>query len=389
MQTIPALRLVLLALMPTSTVACEIFCPSGCVNGWWNGKKGLDLFCPLSHGVAPKNSADTNYCSYNIPSLLRTGNGTLLAFVEARKESCVEDQGWVDLKLRRSLDSGKTWAPSSLVYGESNANEVHTIGDAQPVWDRDTGFVHLVFTRDNHDVFYTKSLDDGLTWLPPRNISSDVQGHRNPGWIFTGHAIGVQTSTGRLIVMLHGPCTTIYSDDHGATWHKGGSTSGGECQAAEIKPGLLILTARNTKKVKDQLFAYTYIGYSTDNGMSWTTTENQDLRSPTLQGGVEASIVVHPNGNIYHSQPDNTVVRQNMVIKVSKDGGHTWGNQAHVWPSGAGYSSLVVLGTAVDSPLGLFYVRTDSVISDVAFIPNAATFIEIPVTASDGSDAIV
>merc|ERR1711879_568833 len=175
--------------------------------------------------------------------------------------------------------------------------------------------------------------------------------------------------TGRLIVMLHGPCRTIYSDDHGVNWKEGGVSLGGECQAVEVKPGLLVLTARNDSS---SLPAYTYIGWSTDDGLTWTTTPNKDLRSPTLQGGVEASIVMHPNGKLYHSQPDNAVVRRNMVVKVSSDDGHTWSNQAHVWESGAGYSSIIV-NTGKQgvlrqhAPLGLLFARTDSVISNVAF----------------------
>lgn len=362
--------------LPLGATACELFCPKGCLND----KNGLDLFCPRASGEPPSSGDDSSYCSYNIPSLLRTGNGTLLAFMEARKESCVYDQGWVDLKVRRSMDSGRTWSQTAMIHSESSASEKHTIGDSQPVWDRHTGVIHLIFTRDNHDVYYTKSSDEGSTWASPTNISSDINGHREgKSWIFTGHAVGVQTSTGRLIVMLHGPCRVIYSDDHGESWHQGGSTQGGECQAAEVKPGLLIVTARNNTG------GHTYIGYSTDDGITWKTEPNSDIRSPSLQGGVEASIVVHPNGNIYHSQPDNSIVRQNMVIKVSKDRGHTWGNLAHVWRSGAGYSSLVVLGSDVDSPLGLLYVRTDSIISNVAFIPHAATFVEIPVSGAEAN----
>lgn len=60
---------------------------------------------------------------------------------------------------------------------------------------------------------------------------------------------------------------------------------------------------------------------------------------------------------LYHSQPDNALVRSNMVLKQSSDLGRTWSNLAHVWSDEAGYSSLVVLGNATDSPLGLLYAR--------------------------------
>lgn len=371
-------RALLIAAAFSCSAACEFFCPSGCLGGRsGDPAKGVDVFC----------SGEDGYCSYNIPSVLRTGKGTLLAFVEARHDSCIYDQGYVDLKLKRSTDGGRTWSKASLVWGESGNGAKHTIGDHQPIWDSNLGVVHVVFTRDNHDVFYVKSTDEGLTWqTPPRNISSMVHGHRDPGWIFTGHANGLQTSTGRLIVMLHGPCRTIYSDDHGETWKEGGATDGGECQATEVRPGLLALTARNNSK---NYPAFAYIGWSTDDGLTWSTSPNEDLRSPTIQGGVEGSIVAHPNGRLYHSQPDHALARRNMVVKVSSDDGHTWGNQAHVWSSGAGYSSIIVAGNSTghigeDSPLGLLYVRTDSIISRAAFLPKAATFISIPTTSEQG-----
>ena len=39
----------------------------------------------------------------------------------------------------------------------------------------------------------------------------------------------------------------IYSDDHGATWKRGGTVAGGvnECQVAELSDGTLLLNMRN------------------------------------------------------------------------------------------------------------------------------------------------
>merc|ERR1719453_2953776 len=110
----------------------------------------------------------------------------------------------------------------------------------------------------------------------------------------------------------------IYSDDSGRTWHKGQGALGSECQTAEIRPGLLINTARASTD-------NTYIQWSTDNGITWSGGPNKDLRSPIE--GVEASILVHPNGKIYHSAPDDVILRNKMVVKVSSDDGKTWQNQ--------------------------------------------------------------
>eukprot|EP01062_Namystynia_karyoxenos_P070769 TRINITY_DN66146_c0_g1_i1.p2 TRINITY_DN66146_c0_g1~~TRINITY_DN66146_c0_g1_i1.p2 ORF type:complete len:384 (+),score=112.76 TRINITY_DN66146_c0_g1_i1:66-1154(+) len=327
-----------------------------------------DLWCPGAEGVPPA-AGDEGYACYKIPSLLRTGNGTLLAFIEGRKLHC-GDQGYVDLRLRRSTDGGLTWQQSQLVHGESTEAEHHTIGDACPVWDAATGAVHLIFTRDNADVYYTRSEDDGATWAPPRNISGEVDGHRDTGFIGTGHAGGLQLPSGRLLVPMHGPCHMIYSDDHGRTWTKGsGLTNGGECQVALVRPGLLIATGRNDNT------GYTEIAYSTDDGLTWNaSTPNKDLPSPVQ--GCEASIVSHPNGQLYHSAPDSFLLRTKMVVKRSRDGGATWQPHRVVWPGAAGYSALAVLGNSSDSPLALFYDRNN--VSMIVFEARGVTYTTLP-----------
>ena len=73
------------------------------------------------------------YGCYKIPTVLLTTNGTLLAMIEARKYSC-DDQGWVDLRLKRSFDSGATWGASQLVHHHSTADEWTTVGDANMVF---------------------------------------------------------------------------------------------------------------------------------------------------------------------------------------------------------------------------------------------------------------
>jgi len=162
----------------------------------------------------------------------------------------------------------------------------------------------------------------------------------------------------------------IYSDDHGASWHKAGAlTDGGECQVAQIRPGKLIATARNGQA------GYTYIAYSFDDGLSWKpSVANHDLRSPI--DGVEASIVAHPNGKLYHSAPDSFLLRSKMVIKVSADEGVSWTNHLHPWQGSAGYSALTVLGEANDrnAPLGLLYDRNN--VTMIVFEARGVTFMD-------------
>ena len=104
------------------------------------------LFCPEE--VADDTES---YGCYKIPTIMHTRDGTLLAMAEARKYSC-DDQGLVDLRLRRSLDEGKTWEPSILVHGQPDETWT-TVGDGTGVVDHNTGIIHLLHTHNNTRLF--------------------------------------------------------------------------------------------------------------------------------------------------------------------------------------------------------------------------------------------
>ena len=47
--------------------------------------------------------------------------------------------------------------------------------------------------------------------------------------------------------------------------------------------------------------------------------------------------------------------RQNLTLKRSVDGGHSWEHDVGVWPGGAGYHALTSLG---DGQVGIMYVES-------------------------------
>eukprot|EP01052_Picozoa_sp_SAG31_P032665 SAG31_NODE_3603_length_4080_cov_2.228586_4_plen_274_part_00 len=180
-----------------------------------------NLFCPGAYG----------YGCFKIPSLLRIPNTTrLLAFIEARKYSC-DDHGYVDLLLKVSDELGHrgSWGGPSLVYSNSTERDWHTIGDALPIFDRSTGEVHLVFTRDNAQVLYTRSKNAATeskspTWEEPRDISMAAV-NSGKGFIGTGHAHGIQLRNGTLLAPLYGGGSNSFvlrSDTHGRSWFRSG-----------------------------------------------------------------------------------------------------------------------------------------------------------------------
>ena len=336
-----------------------------------------DLFCP----------GDGGYGCYKIPTLLRHSSGALLAFIEARKYSC-DDQGFVDLRLRRSFDSGATWEPSRLVHGDSNSSAAGrggppwtTVGDAQVVEDSSSGAVWMLHTRNNSRLFLSRSDDVGATWSAPEDVSSLRRG----GGTGTGHAGGIELSAGphrgRLLLPIYsGGPYAVYSDDHGASWRAGEilnhtagveTTGAGEWAIAETGAygvdgtPLLLGSRRNSPKtpavVPGSGKGHRLQALSRDGGVTWGREwEARELPEPVE--GCEGALIFHPGTRkLYFSHPDPALdlFRTQLRVWTSGNLGATWESHAVVWPGAAGYSSLVVLGNASDADVGVFYDRNN------------------------------
>ena len=146
-----------------------------------------------------------------------------------------------------------------IVYEEGGDAEI-TIGNPSPVVDEDTGTIWLPFCRNNKEVLITKSIDDGLTWSEPVNISNQVT-RPEWTWVATGPGVSIQLRRGphkgRLVVpsdhyvmvdeqrIAHSHM--FYSDDHGETWQLGAALPEhtNECQVVELAGGELLLNMRS------------------------------------------------------------------------------------------------------------------------------------------------
>src|SRR5258708_5567569 len=156
------------------------------------------------------------YRTYRIPSLLVTKKGTLLAFCEGRKNG-PGDSGDIDLLLKRSSDSGKTWSSQQVIWDD----EANTCGNPCAVVDQKTGTVLLLATHNpgasnekqisgkkgtaSRTVWLLQSTDDGSTWSKPLDITASVK-DRLWGWYATGPGVGVQIQNGRHKERLVIPC---------------------------------------------------------------------------------------------------------------------------------------------------------------------------------------
>lgn len=106
------------------------------------------------------------------------------------------DDGWIDIVVRRSARNGTSglgsaWAPQLHVLCRnstgnlSHGPDAHACEQPSPVSDFVTKMIHVLFAIDNWWPLLVTSSDDGLSWGPPRNLTSSL---RRPGWgaIFPG-----------------------------------------------------------------------------------------------------------------------------------------------------------------------------------------------------------
>ena len=296
------------------------------------------------------------YHTFRIPSLLVTPKGTVLAFAEGRKRG-QGDAGDIDVVLKRSTDGGKTWRPTQVVADDGD----NTVGNPCPVVDRTTGTIWLLLTHNpgsdteklirdgkstgTRGVWVTSSRDEGATWAKPRDITKEV---KDPNWTWyaTGPGVGVQLTTGRLVI----PCdhTTkekanhshvIFSDDGGATWKRGGvlGEKTNECQLVEREDGSLLMNMRSYHGRNRRAIAT-----SRDGGATWSAvTLDEALVEPVCQASL---IRVGEKGRdrLIFSNPASTK-RERLTIRLSEDGGRSWVASRELHPGPSAYSCLAVL----------------------------------------------
>ncbi|MFJ4832570.1 exo-alpha-sialidase [Streptomyces sp. NPDC088747] len=335
------------------------------------------------HGCAssvPYVSGTGGYATYRIPAVVRTREGTLLAFAEGRLGGRA-DSGDIDIVLRRSRDGGCTWGPLRVV----TAGKGDTRGNPAPVVDPRTGHVVLVTSYNSgavteaqilrgeateeqgRRVFVQRSRDDGLSFSAPSEITSTV---KRPGWRWyatgPGHAVALARGehAGRLVVPANhsaappeGSTDTgqepryfgahaIYSDDGGRSWQLGfvddsyeGVHNANESTAAQLPDGRLYFSSRNQKgtAVGNRLDAY-----SSDGGA--TLDQDYDAQHslddvPLVQGALLQ--LTGDQGELVFSAPSVPTDRAAMAIWGSADGGRAFRKVLTLSESKAAYSDLV------------------------------------------------
>jgi sialidase-1 len=259
----------------------------------------------------------------------------------------------------------------------------NTCGNPCPVLDESTGTIWLLLTHNpgnahendivahkaagSRTVWVTHSSDQGATWAPPVEITSTTKA-ASWTWYATGPGIGIQLEHGPRAGRLVIPCDyneddpanaktpirgshVIYSDDHGATWQRGGTIAPGvnECQLAELfdDRGTLLINMRS------------YLGHavraestSRDGGDTWTRAADAPaLVEPICQASLLRDEPAHL---LLFANPADGKRRVNLTVRASRDNAHTWREVAVLHPGPSAYSCLVALSA---SEAGCLYER--------------------------------
>lgn len=328
------------------------------------------------------------FVSYRIPGIVVTPRGTVLAYCEARKNSGA-DWGEIEIHLRRSTDGGRTFGPVRQVAHRGPRLPRHpvalahksgrpgdqTVNNPVAIAARD-GTVHFLYCVEYQRAFYQRSVDDGLTWSDPVEITGafeSLKGAWNWKTLATGPGHGIELRSGRLVVPVwialarsgphgEGAGATIYSDDAGRTWRAGAiavpndATTPGtsETAVAELSDGRVVLHARTRAAPNRKV-----VVISPDGAAGWSRPEFAEaLLEPVCMSGLLAypnvgdgrtrllfsnPDTLDPDAGKATARPGERRARRNLAVKLSYDDGATWPVARVLEPGPSAYSDLAVL----------------------------------------------
>ncbi|MGX1929551.1 sialidase family protein [Flagellimonas sp. 2504JD4-2] len=301
-----------------------------------------------------------NVACYRIPAIITTLNGTLIAAIDERVESCndLRDNKDINIVIRRSGDNGQTWSSIETIadypLGESAS-------DPSMILDEDTGEIFLFYnymnleTAPNKYLFKViKSNDHGKNWSAPFDITSQIAPEDSENdFQFITSGKGIQTKSGKLLhtlVNLDKGLFVFGSDDHGKNWYLINTSikPGDESKIIELADGTWMINSRVNKS------GLRFVHTSKNSGISWETRVDSTLIDPACNASLirYSSAKDHDKNRLLFSNPNAPSKRENLTIKVSYDEGKSWKHSRLITPEMSAYSTLCVLK---NGKIGLFY----------------------------------
>ena len=301
------------------------------------------------------NSMNSEVFCYRIPSLVTTTNGTLIAAIDERNNSC-GDLKWnrdINIVIRKSFDDGKTWTKIEKIIDYPLGKSA---SDPSMIVDKKTNEIFLFFNymdldnaKDIYRFMVIKSSDQGENWSEPIEITNNII---KKGWekdfMFITSGRGIQTKDGTLLhclVNLNKGTHVFGSKDHGKSWFLIDTplNPGDESKIIELSNGNWLVNSR----VNSNDSRYSHI--SKDNGQTWATYKNKDLQDP----GCNASLIKYDELLLFTNAFDSKY-RKNLSLSISKDQGRTWAKNQTIYKGESAYSSMTKLK---NGDIGVFFEK--------------------------------
>ena len=306
------------------------------------------------NGTVVFKKGDGGYYCVRIPSLLTTAKGTLLAFGEARKDNCADNEKtWSDLKIFCKVNSTE--------------NGYNIVGNFVPVQLRYNQRILVPFCKNNIILMQSYFDDDGLTFPSPEVIYNITK----PEWKIAdlGPPSGLLLQSNRILIPGYYSNTTsaggsfstgfvMLNDFNGQVdkWYLGGqypldNYDPNEGQSVELlsNPNSIFINARSYQAVR--------IGaYSNDGGMTFNQVKILNNLVQPLHG-CEGSTLYHGNTRqLFYSGIAVTTMRTNLSLHLSVDNGENWKYLKTIWSGPSAYSSLIQLS---DQSIGVLFEGGD------------------------------
>jgi sialidase-1 len=343
-----------------------------------NGQQPLQPTSVFINGIE-------GHACYRIPSIVRAANGDLVAFAEARLESCSDSTDTVRVVCKRSTDNGQTWLPLQIIGRNIVDGREYAVQNPSPVPDAHTGRLLLLYNKlENSEwelaegigrsrIFRIISDDNGVTWHSERDITVSVQ---QLNWQMQRPTLGhaVQLASGRLFFagvfteannsVFDSQNYAFWSDDGGQTWVIGGvipQVGLNEAIAVELENGDVMVNSRAYRnQVSVGRRAVTIGRFTDDYSITFDPTRYDDA---LIDPAVQASIIRFTSSDqsqygsksrILFSNPNHPKARYNLTVRLSYDEGQTWPVHKVVDSGPSAYSDLVIQS---DMRLGVLYER--------------------------------
>jgi hypothetical protein len=278
-----------------------------------------------------------------------------------------------------SSDQGKTWTPAKVFQDFPRTSDFDPafIADGKRTWfffsagrwNRYPGVRDSKnkVGEDSFKVYQRYSDDSGRTWSQPQVIYEKARaGCRSNG---------IKLSTGELLLPVHGYFNPIAgvlkSTDGGRTWKRYGEvktpTVAHEPSIAELPSGEVMMVLRTGD-------GFLWQAFSKDKGETWSPAEKTQIVA------VQSShnLFRLKDGRILLTHNPSKTVRTPLTMRISADGGKTWGEptvlaqvpvpdkNSVVWSREVSYPSVTALS---DDTLivvwGELYISDDEQYGDI------------------------